>query len=350
MIIQCCSGRKSFAIFALLFGVSLVAYNARWTWTFLDRHYNLLPFSAHGQVQNFDFEDTLIEQQCFDGAAMPSNRTEPLRPPIPKTVHFIYAPTPADPNLTFLHYLAIRAALLSLTPSSLTIHHSYLNLTNPWYLKLAHAVTLVHYSPTSRFWPADKAAWNEAHLVDLLRLSILQRAGGIYLDIDVFALRPFDTLLANQRDLILGHEGGNRGGLCNGVILARPASKFLQRWIDSYASFDPAAEWNYHSVVLPKEMERRHPEEVCTLSPSAFFYPTWTYRDVDFMHVELTPEEAEGVRETLEGNGGALYANQLAYHAWNHPAWKYLTRLTPEVIRGRDTRFNMMVRRFLDDD
>ena len=84
------------------------------------------------------------------------------------------------------------------------------------------------------------------------------------------------------------------------------------------------------------------------LPPTTFFWPLWTPSHVDYMHRELPAHEAAEVGALIERNGGGLYANQLAYHAWSHNSYdKYVEKLTPETIRTKNTRFNMMVRKFL---
>ncbi|KAL9057711.1 MAG: hypothetical protein Q9162_002185 [Coniocarpon cinnabarinum] len=148
-------------------------------------------------------------------------------------------------------------------------------------------------------------------------------------------------------DTILGHEGGNRQGAANAVIVSRPNSTFMKRWIDSYADFGPG-EWSQHSVYKPKELAGEHPDEVCVLPPTAFFWPTWTDKHTEYMHEPLSVEETAEVAKELQENGGALYEGQFAYHAWHQLARKYLNDLTPDKIRTVDTRFNMMVRRFLE--
>ena len=219
---------------------------------------------------------------------------------------------------------------------------------------------------------------------DTLRLQILLEEGGIYLDIDVFAFKSFAPLLQSraaaaaaadgqqgQRDTILGYEGGNRWGLCNAVIVAAPNATFIRRWLDTYENVDLEKEaWNYRSVLLPKELaEQQHvfpngddggkgsgkegkQGDICSLPPDAFFWPTWTWRHVEWMHTPLrTKEEKEYWEAQIARNGGGLFENQLAYHAWGQMAWdRHLKWLTPEVIRKRDTRFNLLLRRFLEDD
>lgn len=65
-------------------------------------------------------------------------------------------------------------------------------------------------------------------------MEILSREGGIYLDTDVYVLKSFTDLLNSPRDILLGHEGGNRYGLCNAVIVSRPGSRFMEIWRESY--------------------------------------------------------------------------------------------------------------------
>ena len=183
---------------------------------------------------------------------------------------------------------------------------------------------------------------------DVLRLQVLLSTGGIYFDSDVYALQSFDTILQGARDAVLGHEGGNRYGLCNAIIVAKPKSRFVARWLEEYESFSEQ-DWNYHSVVLPKKLANQYPDDLCALSPTAFFWPLWTESHVEYMHEELTMEEAGRVEAEVENNGGGLYGNQLAYHAWSHNSFeRFVERLTPEIIREENTRFNILMRRFLN--
>lgn len=288
-------------------------------------------------VQTFDFIDTPYETQCFNGGPPAAEPPEPM----PKLVHFTWALKPDGAELDFLGYLAIRAALVSLTPDVTKLHHTYLNQDNQYWQKLKDNVTLVYHAPNTK-------EIHVAHKSDVMRLNLLRTEGGIYLDMDAYALKPFDTLLRSTRDLVLGHEGGNRWGLCNAIMLARKNSTFVERWIDRYSSFD-SSQWNYHSVILPKEMSAEYLDEICTLSPTVFFWPTWTYAHITYMHEELSDAEAAQVQEQLDEYGGVLYENQLAYHAWNQMAYERYTRfLTPNIMQSRNTRFNMLMRRFLD--
>jgi hypothetical protein len=164
----------------------------------------------------------------------------------------------------------------------------------------------------------------------------------------VISLRSFETLRHSKRDVVLGYEGGDRHSLCDAIILARSGAQFLERWIASYSDFSPE-EWNYNSVLLPKKLASKRPGQVCPLAPTVFFWPTYTPKHVRYMHEPITEDESLELEMLMDANGGGLYPDQLAHHAWNQVAWEeYLQHLTPEIVRNRDTRFNVMVRRFLD--
>lgn len=90
----------------------------------------------------------------------------------------------------------------------------------------------------------------------------LQEYGGIYLDIDTVILKPFRDASIMMQDTVLGMEAKHLSishgkasdntmdpkGLCNAIIVARPQSIFVKRWLDSYEEFDNR-QWADHSVV-----------------------------------------------------------------------------------------------------
>ncbi|KAI1138467.1 glycosyltransferase family 32 protein [Hypoxylon sp. FL0543] len=336
---------------------------------FGDRVRQTLPFAYQWKVQQ-EFVPTQNELDCLYGRTPRSSTdSDGERDPIPNHVHFIYGLSnpynkPSAGTFDFLCYLAIRSAIVGMKADKISLHYTYLAdppspepnaspFSNPWIRHLKDDIELVYHSPeeTAALKSSPDATWQAAHVSDILRLKLLQEQGGIYMDMDAFGFRPFTNLLKSPKDIILGHEGGNRGGLCNAIMVARKNSSFIARWLREYDGADLSKEWNYHSVVLPKEMELQHPEEVCTLPPNAFFWPTWTWSHIEFMHQQLSSDEARKWAAEIDRNGGSLYEDQLAYHAWSQMAWeRHLSKLTPEVVRTRDTRFNILVRDFLQDD
>jgi hypothetical protein len=295
---------------------------------------------SENTVDTYDFRDTEYEKRCFNNQLWSLN-------PIPNTVHFIWL---ENPDITFLGYHAIQSALTSLRPDQLKLHHSKtLNEDNVWLRKVRSRLTLVHHDMAAEYPVQLAQEWRLPHVADVLRLDLIHNKGGIYLDMDVISLKSFDRLRRSKRDLLLGHEGGNRQGLCNGVIVVRKNSSFVTRWMETYDDFKPFEEWNYHSVILPKIMGDEHVDEICMLSPTVFHWPTWTDDHVRYMHENISNFEASAFEHAINKNRGSMLPNQLTYHAWSQVSWdRYLQSLTPEVVRTQNTRFNILVRRFLD--
>ncbi|POR33391.1 Uncharacterized protein TPAR_06424 [Tolypocladium paradoxum] len=334
------------------------------------------PLSGQKHVEQA-FTPTPKELACLYGTPLPDERgiaPATVAPwpashqPMPNIVHFIWLQKlplghAGQGDFDFLSYLAVRSAMVSLKPEAIFFHYGYTSKdpalldgvdadplidNNHWIRRLKPHIRLVRHSG-----PLDNSLEHSAHMADTMRLEILQEHGGIYLDMDAFALRPFADVLESPQphDVVLGHEGGNRLGLCNAIIAARPNSTFVRRWLATYDGADLNREWNYHSVLLPKELAGRHPDEVCELPPDAFFWPTWTWGHVRWMHEPISRAEARFWEARIDKTGGSLLDNQLAYHAWSQMARdRYLGRLTPQVVRSEDTRFNLLMRRFMEAD
>lgn len=338
------------------------------------------PLSGQRHVEQA-FTPTPGELACLHGLSPrpggPSHHVSPdpdavsVMGTIPNIVHFIFLQRlplghAGQGDFDFLAYLSVRSAIVSLRPDRVLLHYSYTGQPysqrangttearddplidrNPWIRRLKANVELVRHRRL------DSSLHHAEHLADTMRLEVLLAHGGIYMDIDAFALRPFTDILSTPRphDVVLGNEGGNRAGLCNAIVAARPNSAFVERWLQTYKGVDLNKEWNYHSVVLPKLLAAKHPDEVCELPPDAFFWPTWTWRHVQWMHEPIDRAEARWWQGKMEQTGGGLFENQLAYHAWSQMArGRFLERLTPQVVRDEDTRFNLLMRRFVEED
>jgi len=168
-----------------------------------------------------------------------------------------------------------------------------------------------------------------AHIADLLRLQALRDMGGIYMDMDVVTLRPFDGLMRSNK-FVMGQEGENGVyGLCNAVLMSSPNSTFVNLWLDHYSeAYDPNI-WSMHSVKLPSIIGHLYPNHLTQVKDKTFFYPLWD--KLDHMYA---------------GHGDEFPEN-IAMHLWESLAHdKYISRLSEEYILNVDNNFNNAVRRF----
>lgn len=132
--------------------------------------------------------------------------------------------------------------------------------------------------------------------MQILRLEALKLYGGIYLDLDVFVIKPFAPFY--NRTMVMAQEAEHDAldrlepsGLCNGVIMAQPYARFIvrtyflrysqqlinadhrqTRWLDSYKTFDDKL-WKEHSVSVPWRLAKQHPDDITILNRKAIFYP-----------------------------------------------------------------------------
>ena len=219
------------------------------------------------QHTRYNSKPTQLEQHCFDGTMARANENN-LTNSIPGTVHLI---STGSNEIPFKLYLAIWAALISTGIISVHLHHdTVLNSGSTCLRLLQPNLTPIRFDCPD--YPAEVAAyhletWSGSYQTDAMRLHILHGDGGIYLDSDAYIPRPGDHLLRGARDACMGHEGRDRWGLCDGVIVANAGAPFIARWLDEYDTFDDS-QWNYHSLHLPTILAKRHPEDVCAL-PSA---------------------------------------------------------------------------------
>jgi hypothetical protein len=104
-----------------------------------------------------------------------------------------------------------------------------------------------------------------------LRIDVLKKFGGVYLDLDVWALKSFDVFC--ECETVLGMQG-NEYGLRNAVIVAMPESRFLNYWLQSYKDYDGSS-WDEHSVRRPLLLARDLPSMIHIQPETAFFWPSY---------------------------------------------------------------------------
>jgi hypothetical protein len=201
--------------------------------------------------------------------------------------------------------------------------------------------------------------YHVAHKADVVRLQALKETGGIYLDLDTISVKPLTDLLdhsfaigqelkptyapKNWRQRIKYKLGlikdtpGNPTGLCNAVLLSEKNSEFVNLWLDEYKSFRSKGRdkyWNEHSVRVPEKLAATHHEKITQLSPYAFHYPLYDKAGLKMMFEEVS-----------------VFPDAYLHHLWESFSWdQYLSQLTVEEIKNKDTTYNLIARKFLLKD
>jgi mannosyltransferase OCH1-like enzyme len=260
---------------------------------------------------------------------------------IPKKIHFIYI-YGSEEKLMFrefclVNYLCIKSAKEINPDYEIHLYCTLEPQNNGWWNKARELVDFIHILESEYQIIGGKEIVYVEHIADLRRLLILKESGGIYLDVDVICLKPFDSLL--NYSTVMAPEVYERkiNGLCNAVILCEPNSQFINRWIEKFdLEFEPY-DWNKMSVRIPHEMANEYTKDIHLEPYDSFFAYNW--QTIEYLHCNLKPMDNSHVSEL--DNAFCLHLWQ---SRWYHSA---LRHITVEDIEIRNSRLNTIFRRFL---
>lgn len=252
---------------------------------------------------------------------------------IPNVIHFIFGLEKNYGNKPFsiFHFIAIKSAFKINKPKKIYLYYKY-ESTGIWWERVKEFVELVKVSVPRQIF--GNKLYDYAHKADVLRLMILFKYGGIYLDIDTICIKPFTSLLKYQ--CILGKENlmGTEVGLCNAVIMASKKNLFIGYWLKSYEGFRSKGRdkyWSEHSVIMPLELSKLCPELIHVEPETSFFYPSYS------------PDNLKVLFEELKS-----FPDAYCIHLWESLSYqKYLSRLNEYTIKEHDTSYNVLARTFL---
>ncbi|KAJ1549693.1 hypothetical protein HK096_011034 [Nowakowskiella sp. JEL0078] len=204
---------------------------------------------------------------------------------IPKIIHYVFGLKENFDKYDFglVQYVAIKSAHEMIKPKKIILHFRYLPPdSNIWWQHAKQYVTEFHYLESDVTEVFGNPVRRVAHMADVVRMQELMKTGGIYLDFDVIVLKSFDKLL--HHDFVLGQEAdGEYVGLANALMIGHKDSLFLKRWWQHYVDFNDD-DWSGLSVKLPYKLSLEFPEEICHLPRTSFFYPSYFFNHVDFVH------------------------------------------------------------------
>jgi len=182
---------------------------------------------------------------------------------IPKIIHFIFV---GGRPFSFIHYLAVYTAWKVNRPDKMFFHYT-VEPKEEWWGKAKPYLTLNKIDAPIEI--CGNPLTRPSHQSDIVRMEMLKTYGGIYLDLDIICINPFDPLL--KREFAMGLMR-NRG-LGSGVILSKPNAPFLSMWLARYKDFDSSS-YDVHSVVLPFLLAKQNPSLCHIVHEDLFYYPT----------------------------------------------------------------------------
>ena len=229
---------------------------------------------------------------------------------IPNTIHYIFGLKPQTEEFLFTYYLSILSNVVINKPNIIYFHYQYEPFGN-WWDEAKKYLKLNYVNATNMYWN-KKQITKVAHKADKMRLEILYKYGGIYMDIDTITYRPYNDLLKNN--LVIGIQEENYGDdkttlYCNAIIFAKKENAFIKEWINRYESaFEPSG-WCEASVHLPHKILCDNSYDITILEKECFYYPS--YNEVD----KIFENEYE------------THDKLITLHLWNTFSYKYLNQI-----------------------
>ena len=215
---------------------------------------------------------------------------------IPNIIHYIFGLKKQTEEFQFVYYLSILSNILINNPVIIYFHYQFLPY-GYWWEKCKKYLKLNFINTNNIFWGKKKII-KTAHKADKIRLDILLKYGGIYMDIDTITVKPYYELL--KYDFVIGvqeknFEGTNKILYCNAILFSKKNDKFLKKWIDEYEEhFNPTG-WCEASVHLPfivlDKMDPINKLRIKILEKTAFYYPSYNETEKIFEGEHQIPND-----------------------------------------------------------
>ncbi|KAL6903743.1 hypothetical protein ACP4OV_004556 [Aristida adscensionis] len=161
------------------------------------------------------------------------------------------------------------------------------------------------------------------NLSNLLRLALLHRYGGVYLDADVVVLRPLSGLRNAIGAQSVDEATGDWRRLNNAVMAFDRGHPLLREFIAEFAAAFDGSKWGHNgpylvSRVAARLRRRRSPElDVTVLPPRAFYPVDWTKIGGLF----VAPKDRKGER-WVKAKVENIKGESLGIHLWNRESGK----------------------------
>ena len=140
---------------------------------------------------------------------------------IPNIIHYVYGLKKQTSQFPFVYYISILSNIIINKPNKIYFHYQYLPY-GKWWDNIKKYLSLNYINCTELYWK-DKKIVKYAHKADKIRMDILYKYGGIYMDIDTISYKSYKHLLNNEFIIGLQEENYGEDKITKGSIFAQVA-------------------------------------------------------------------------------------------------------------------------------
>ncbi|UCC41077.1 MAG: hypothetical protein JSV96_06515 [Candidatus Aminicenantes bacterium] len=264
---------------------------------------------------------------------------------IPNVIHFCFGLREDYGKMpfSFMHYLSVRTAYECNKPDEMMLYYKY-EPKGEWWEKSRRYLTLEKIEPPTRIF--GNPLCHFAHQLDVFRIDLLLKYGGIFLDMDVICLKSFRPLL--KYEYVMGWEGDS--GLCTAVLLSSPNSEFLKILREKYKNFRSKGQdefWNENAVIWPKVVADQRPDLIHTVNKYAFFWPlSCSPHKIWGRHPKNTLDRV--LNHFKDQFDYMILKRSFCIHLWESLWWdKYLKSLSPNYLQSKNNNFTRLFRKYI---
>ena len=236
-------------------------------------------------------------------------------------IHFIWLTQRGSRPFSFINSLAVLAAVSNhLDPVIMWCNEVPQNNPNWDRVKDLFEVRPVEMPTEIGGIPLEHVQYK----ADILRLQILQKLGGIYLDTDTLLLKGLHPLVGPE--MVLARESPD--SLAMSPIICKPGAEFVAKWLERIPAALEVGTWAYHAVNLPVEISAEIP---CDIRPQHEFFP------FDLRHNYLFDDGRADEHMERLGDPYALHVYETYWAG-------YLGEVDESYMKTRDTLFARLFR------
>ena len=200
---------------------------------------------------------------------------------IPKIIHLIYF---KGIEFEKFHYECIKSMLINMPNYKIIIYNDIEPENNKFWddIKKNPMVSIEYISPPDHFdgFPLKFIQYK----ADVVRLELLYKYGGIYLDLDMLIIKNFENIINTGKDLYISEEGDKGGGLINAFLACKPNNGFVKKWLDSFKTGLRMNNWAYHIRESNKQLLKKKKHyflkyNIEILESKHFFPFKWSERE-----------------------------------------------------------------------
>ena len=183
-----------------------------------------------------------IESEC---KGMSKTRIRKCK--IPKVLHSVVI----GGSFKLHHYMSLKSIHDRIKPEKMYIHGYDFPFDSPYFNRSIQEFKIELVASRNVKYVFDNPVHLRHHKSDIIRLETLIRFGGMYFDLDVYALKDVDALLNGDHEYVMAPQ--NYFELNNGVMMSKRCARFPLLWYKEYKYFKDS-EWSVLSIIKPTIM------------------------------------------------------------------------------------------------